>query len=342
MFSLFRTSLISLLLLSGSPYILAATPISTVEIHLDNAGQQQIDPLLSEGLSIVLTRLTGNPKIIDQKSIADIINNPNSYLEKYTPQSAPDSLDILFDQATIETALNKLSIPYWSNPRPSIMVWWINDKGDQTNLIDDNQTTSIAINTAADSQGFTLQFPISDLNTQILANKENFTAKNPTEILEISKQYATNATLITYLEQKDNKYQGNWQLWLANDNTKPLATGELDGSSEKEIVNKLFVSVNNALANIFLVKSEATKVLDIIINNVDYARYVQVNNLMNSFGAKTIETKGSTIHYQVKADPTQLSAQLNLLHFYEEKSEQLSTEVPNKVAIVPTLTFTAK
>lgn len=341
MLSLFRSSLISLLLLSNISYILAATPVSTVEIPLNNTEQQQTDPLLSQGLGIVITRLTGNPEIIEQKSMADIINNPNNYLEKYTQQSEPDRLDILFDQSSIESALSKLNIPYWNNPRPSIMTWWADERDGQANLIDDNQTITNSINEAAATQGFTLQFPISDLNTQLLANKTNFTAKTPTEILEASKQYATNAVIINFVEQTDNKYKGIWQLWLVNDSTKPLITGEVEGSSEKEIANKLFLLVNNALAKVFLAKSEATETLNILINNVDYARYVQVNNLMVSFNANIIETKGSTIHYEVKADPAQLKAKLNLLHFYEDKTQQATTETSNKVT-TPTLTFTAE
>lgn len=339
MFSLFRTSLISLLLFSSAPHLLAGTPV-TVEIPLNTTTQQAIDPLLSKGLGIVLTRLTGNPKITEQPSVADIINNPNNYLEKYTQQSSPDRLDILFDQSAIETALNKLGIPYWNSLRPSIMTWWINDKEGQANLIDDNQANASVINNAAATQGFSLQFPISDLNTQVLANKTNFTAKNPTDLLETSKQYAANAILISYVVQNENKYQATWQLWLTNNTSHPIATGELEGTSEKELADKLFSLVNNALAKIFLVKAETAEPLDVTIHNVDYARYVQINNLMSSFEGKIIEMKGSTLHYQVKADPTQLRAQLNLLHFYEEKVEQPTpaTQTP----AIPTLIFTTK
>lgn len=340
-FSLFRTLLISLLLVLNIPYLLAATPSSTVEIPLNDNIEQQVDPLLSKALGIVLVRLTGNPKIIEQKSVAEMINNPNNYLEKYTQQSAPDRLDILFDQSSIENALNKLGIPYWNTLRPSVMTWWVNNKDNQTMLMDDNSSTTAIINTAATTQGFSLQFPISDLNSQALANKASFTAKQPTDILEASKQYATNAILITYVDEKDNKFQGNWQLWLANNTTHPLSSGEIEGASEKEVADKLFILVNDALAKVFLLKSEATQLLDVTINNVDYAHYVQVNNLMNSFDAKIIEMKGATIHYQVKADPAQLKAQLNLLHIYEEKAAQPST-TPNQQAAIPTLIFTTK
>ncbi|MFD1259331.1 DUF2066 domain-containing protein [Entomomonas asaccharolytica] len=319
MLTLFRY--FSIVLLCACNFLIPqalANPMTTVEVAIDN-NEQQIDPLLSKGLTTVLTRLTGNPKITEQAAITEILKKPNDFLENYTQQTNPARLVISFDQTAIEQALAKADISYWQNRRPTIMTWWLNENNTDSSLVDDAQASAKIISNAANTQGFPLRFPLADLNEQALANKTNFNADNPKEILQASEQYAANAILIVYMQQTDNNYQATWRLWLSANDTKPLTQGNATANSEAKLAEQVFTAINPALANVFIIKTSATETLEILIKDVDFSRYVQVNNLMNSFEGKVIETSGTTILYQVKADPAQIKAQLGLLNFVEEK-----------------------
>lgn len=337
MFTLFRNFSIALFCVCSFviPMTLA-NPMTKVEVVIDN-NEQQIDPLLSKGLTTVLTRLTGNPKITEQAAITEILKKPNDFLENYTQQTNPNRLVISFDQTAIEQALNKAGIGYWENRRPIIMTWWLNENNTESNLVGDAQPSAKIITDAANTQGFPLRFPLADLNEQGLANKTNFNTDNPKEILQGSEQYAANAILIVYMQKTDNTYQAIWRLWLSSNETKPLAQGNVTAPSETQIAEQVFTAINPALANVFIIKTTSTETLEIVIKDVDFSRYVQVNNLMTNFDGKVIETSGSTVRYQVKADPAQIKAQLGLLHFVEEKADSstLTTNQPS------TLTFKA-
>lgn len=331
MLNLLKKLIISSCLITSISPVFASVPLTTVELPIANQEEQQISPLLSQGLTTVVTRLTGNPKIAEQKAVADILNQSNDYIENYSQQANPDRLVMSFDQRSIESALSKANIGYWSSRRPLIMTWWLNETKDSTSLIGDGQPSTKIITSAAETQGFPLIFPLADLNEQALVKKENFTANPPTALLQGSKQYMPNAILIVYMLQKDNDYQANWQLWLSNDETKPLASAQVKGTSQQQIANQIFSDINPVLANVFIVKgNNTTENLDIVINGLDFSRYVEVNNLMNSFDGKVVETTGSTVHYQIKANPAQIEAQLNLLHFTLKKEDKTASAELNK------------
>lgn len=336
MFTLFRNFSIALFCTCSLviPMTLA-NPMTKVEVAIDN-NEQQIDPLLSNGLTTVLTRLTGNPKITEQAAITEMLKKPNNFLENYTQQANPNRLVISFDQTAIEQALTKAGISYWENRRPIIMTWWLNENNTDSSLVGDAQPSANIITAAANTQGFPLRFPLADLSEQALANKTNFNTDNPKEVLQGSEQYAANAILIVYMQQTDNNYQATWRLWLSANDAKPLAQGNVTAPSEAQIAEQVFTAINPALANVFIIKTTSTESLEIVIKDVDFSRYVQVNNLMTSFDGKVIETSGSTVRYQVKADPAQIKAQLGLLHFVEEKVDS-----PTATTNQSTLTFKA-
>lgn len=320
MLNLFRVLFINALLFIGTSYAAAANSVMTIELPITSK-EQPVTTLLSQGLTIVLTRLTGDPNIAEQKVLAEMISKPNDYIENYSQQSNPDRLVMSFDQQSIENTLNKLQVSYWDNRRPLIMTWWLSESDDGTNLIGDGQSATKVISSAADTQGFPVRFPLADLNEQAIATKENFTENPPKELLTAAKQYMPNTILIVYMQQKNGNYQANWQLWLNNDNTKPLAQAQIKGSSVQQLSEQIFTTINPELAKVFIVKDSGTsETLDIIIKGLSFARYVEVNNLLSGFDGKVIETTGSTVHYQVKANPAQITAQLNLLHFSQAKA----------------------
>lgn len=318
-----------------APYTLAGS-INQVSIAINNQKPQTTESLLTKGLTTVLVRLTGNPNITEQKSLEDVLKKPNDYLENYSQQSQPDRLEATFDQQAIKQALDKAGIAYWANRRPIIMTWWLNETNSDNSLVGDSQPSSETITDAANTQNFPLRFPLADLNEQALASKTYFDAKTPKEILEASEQYATNAILVVHSQQTEKGYHATWRLWLADNESKPLTQGTSDASSEKEIAEQIFAAINPELAKIFVIKDTTAESLEIVVKDVDFGRYVQVNSLMDSFKGKVLETSGSTVRYQVQASPAQIKAQLGLLHFVEEKTDNPTTSQTS------TLTFKAQ
>lgn len=315
----------------------AATPISQVKVAIDG-NQQQIDPLLSKGLATVLIRLTGDPKVTEQQAVVDMLSKPNEFLEQYQQQSDPAQLAIAFNQAAIEQTLNNANIAYWENRRPIIMVWWLNKTTEDSGLVGDAQPTTKAITEAANTQGFPVRFPIADLDEQALANETSFDAEPPSELLKKSEQYTANAILVVNTTQTADNYQAKWRLWQSTSDVKPLARGTIEATSQAQLAEQIFTETNPALAKVFVIKATAEEELEVVIKNVDFNRYVQVNNLMANFNGKVLETSGTTIRYRVKASAKQLKAQLGLLHFVEEKAE--TTTVPLTTADqIPLLTF---
>lgn len=341
MFAPFRITCTTILIILGLiiPNTFAATPITQVKVAIDN-NQQPVDPLLTKGLATVLIRLTGDPKIAEQPAVVEMLKKPNEFLEQYSQQADPAQLVIAFDQAAIEQALNKANIAYWENRRPVVMLWWLNEANEDSGLVGDAQASTKPIIKAANTQGFPVRFPIADLDEQALANGTNFDAEPPTELLQKSDQYAANAILVVHSKQTENNLQAKWRLWQSTSDVKPLASGTIEGTSQAQLAEQIFAETNPALAEVFVIKATSEEELEVVIKNVDFNRYVQVNNLMANFNGKVLETAGTTIRYRVKASAAQLKAQLGLLHFVEEKAE--TTTVPLTTADqIPILTFHA-
>lgn len=327
-----------LLVALGSSLLLstafAATPISTIHVPITGDQPEQVTPLLAEGLSKVMVRLTGNPQVTQQPAVTDLLKDPNVFLERYTQQEAPASLKIEFDQQAIAQALNKLGIATWTDKRPTIMVWWLTTDQQTSSLLGDSQPTSDVIAQAATQQGFATRLPLADLDEQGLTDKATFNADKPTAIFKASEKYNPNAILaVSATQLAADKWQLSWRLWQAN-NTALLANGQLEGDTLASVTDHLFAAINPPLAKVYVVKAGETKQLVVTIKNVDFSSYVQINNLMTTFNGRPLENSGSVVRYEVTAAPAQLSAQLELIHLYQQPADPASTN-PNELVFSP-------
>lgn len=333
MLAFFRSLFVSIVLCFGvfASSAFAATALSEVSIAMDSNQPKPIDSLLTEALTTVLVRLTGDPDIVTQPAVAELLKDPQPFLETYKQQAEPARLDVAFDQSAIEQALQKAGVSYWASNRPTLMTWWLVDDEGSEILIGDSQPSADILHSAAAKQGFSIRLPLADLTEQSFADKATFDAEDPQLIKKASDQYTANALLIVHLKHTQDKFQGTWRLWLSNADSKPLEQGSVEAKTEQQLADDLFKAVNPALAKAFVLKAGEPKSLELEIKNVDFDRYVQVDKLMTTFNGRLIETAGSSIRYKVEADPMQLKAQLGLLHIYEDKAAESTPIDANKL-----------
>lgn len=327
-----------LLVALGSSFLIstayAATPISTVYVPITGAQPEQATPLLAEGLSKVMVRLSGNPDVTQQPAVTELLKNPDVFLERYNQQDTPASLKIEFDQQAIAQALNKAGIATWTDKRPTIMIWWLSSDPASNSLLGDSQPTSELITQAAAQQGFPARLPLADLDEQGLTDKVTFDADKPTMLFKASEKYNSNVILaVSATQPAVDKWQLSWRLWQAN-NTALLASGQLEDNTLASVTDDLFAAINPPLAKIYVVKAGETKQLIVTFKNVDFNSYVQINNLMASFNGRPLENSGSVVRYEVTADPAQLSAQLEFIHLYQQPADPASTK-PNELIFSP-------
>lgn len=314
---------VSMLMMTTS---LAATPVATVEVPLNGQSNEQITPLLTTGLTKVMARLTGNPQIAEQAAVLPLLKDPNAFIEHYKQQATPSKLSIAFDQAAITAALNKAGIATWTAQKPVILLWWITNQQTNTTLLDEAQTNTKIIQQAAIEEGLPLRIPLADLTEQALTDKAIFTAVKPDAIFQASAKYNANVILAVAANHTADNWQLNWRLWQAN-SSQLIAQGQTAASSLTEAAANLLAAINPPLAKIYVVSAGEAKKLTITFKQVNFSSYVQISKLMTSFKGRLLETNGSTVRYELTADPLQLQTQLELINFYPEQTKNQSLEL---------------
>lgn len=232
-----RTSLLTLGLLvlghagivhaAGSDLFVEEGPVADETAETRNAA-------LSDLLSRVLVRVSGNSGIGGQPATAELLAAAPSLVQQYRYRTADPSngangasepgevaryLWARFDQASVERMMRERNLPVWSQ-RPEVLMWIGTEAGGQRELLNlENvpaaRTQALA---QADKRGMPLQLPLLDLEDQSNLTPADVWSDYQPAIRAASARYPHDMILTGRLSALGGgKWRGVWSLLSRDD-----------------------------------------------------------------------------------------------------------------------------
>lgn len=296
---------------------LAATVNDLYQVREPVASQQpeERNAALLRALDTLVLRLTGNPEALKNPGLDALRKDPQQIVSQYGYES--DNLLVDFDPISTDRSLRQAGLSLWGANRPAIMLWWLNDGSDGSNLIGDGQSSATPLSQAAQHRGLPLRLPIADLSEQLLAVPENLGASDPVALREASERYAADALLAVQAREDNGQWQAEWRLWLGEEREQ----GKVQGADQAALADGIFLAIGERLAPRFVVAPGAASSLTVEVQGTDLARYAELQRALEPFGAQLRQAKGDILVYQVNASAEQLRAQLALLGLQEAPAE---------------------
>ncbi|MHA6494771.1 DUF2066 domain-containing protein [Pseudomonas borbori] len=297
---------------------LSAAPMSDLYQVREPVSSQQPeerDAAMLKALNTLVVRLTGDAEALQSPALAELLKNPQQIVGRYGYES--DNLLVDFDPISTDRILREAGFSLWGANRPSILVWWLSDASSGSNLIGDGQSSAASLSAAAQHRGLPLRLPIADLSEQLVAVPENLGGNDPTALRAASERYAADALLAVQAREENGQWQAEWRLWLGDEREQ----GKAQGADQTALADAIMLAVSERLAPRFAVAPGATSSLTLEVEGADLARYAQLQNVLEPFGAHLQQVQGDRLVYQVSANAEQLRAQLALLQLQEAAAE---------------------
>lgn len=323
--------------------LLTAFPVKSLDLYqakvvVTDTTEEQRLPALKQALKHVLTKLTGLQKIdVNPNNIKDI----EQWVQQFTYKSETGLvwLEANFIQQEIDNLLKKLALPIWSQPRPVILAWVINN-GEVIN--ETHQVTRMQVlKNQAEDYGIEIVFPISDLyEMRTFPLKQVETYQN-TDIQQLAERYTANAVLVGTIE---NEQQANWQLFTDSQHqtwqTQDKQLNHLLVLGVKKAINELAPpSVQQANNTQFINKKppnqpELSTILQLTITDVPNLKaYATINQYLQSHPeVQDIKMKNTSSNQLLFELTVNTSLQQFVQTLQSSKMIQLQSQTENNIS----------
>lgn len=124
-------------------------------------------------------------------------------------------LNLVFQAEAIKRLLRQAGAPYWQANRPGVLVWLVEQRGDQRLMMNADNAPHFyqALNSSAQARGIPLIQPLLDLEEARLINATDIWNMSVPIIRKASERYDNGAVLVGKLSQAyDKSWFGQWTL----------------------------------------------------------------------------------------------------------------------------------
>ncbi|MGE8187727.1 DUF2066 domain-containing protein [Pseudomonas sp. NPDC086278] len=272
------------------------------------------DQATQEALDTLVLRLTGDPKAVQNPGLAAIRKDPQQIISQYGFDAGPpEVLKVDFDPASTEAALRRAGLSLWGANRPTILVWWLNDSTDGSNLVGDGQASAAPLRLAAQHRGLPLRLPLADLSEQLVATAPTLEGTDATPLRTASERYNADALLAVHAREEGGQWQAKWHLWLGD----KQEAGSVQGADQAAVADAVMLAVSERLAPRFVVKPGASGEQLLEVQGMNLEHYATLGRLLDPFGARLQSVDGDRIVYRVNGSAEQLRSQLSLAKLQE-------------------------
>ncbi|MCU1716752.1 DUF2066 domain-containing protein [Pseudomonas sp. 5P_3.1_Bac2] len=322
--------------LSLSSWSAVAAPVSDLYQVREPVSSQQPEErtaALGRALDSLVVRLTGKTDAASNPALAALHKDPQQIVSQFS--YVDEQLLVDFDPVSTDRSLRQAGLSLWGANRPALMVWWLNDGSDGSNLIGDAQAAAKPLLAAAQHRGLPLRLPIADLSEQLAADAANLTNDDPSTLRAASERYAADALLAVLAREEGGQWQAQWRLWLGDSREQ----GTVQGADQAAVADAVMLAVNQKMAPRFIVAAGAASNLQLQVQGANLARYAEIQRVLEPFSARLRSVQGDTLTFAVNASAEQLRAQLGLAHLQEVTEAAVVPASPtvNPTEAVPAL-----
>lgn len=211
---------------------LQAATVNTLyqaQVPLPDSDRQTEQTARVAALQQVLVKVSGQRDIASNEVIRKALENSSSYVSQlgYSNEQGQPVLEISFDSEKIRTLLTQASATFWSEQRPTVLVWLVEEANRDRTIVWDQSGNSLQahLNLAAAHRGVPVLLPIGDFQDVTAISVPDLWGGFSQPIANASTRYQPDAVLIARVQRRSDSMQLAWQLFPSS----PAAM--LDGNS---------------------------------------------------------------------------------------------------------------
>ncbi|MCD9496287.1 DUF2066 domain-containing protein [Photobacterium carnosum] len=332
------------------------------QVTLIGSDQQADQAAREQGLANVLVKISGNTDILNNATIKTAITNSGRYVSQlgYSQVDGQRAINLSFDKNQIKQLLIKSKASIWKDQRPNILVWMVDNDGQQRNILWDQSTNALVNDTkqAADSRGLPLTFPVGDITDETAVNASDLWGGFIDPIAVASTRYHADGLLLVKAQQQpDGNVSLNWQFYpqqpskIATAEVQPI-TGTTSGTLAQSS-NKMINQVTDYLANKYAVVlgGVAGGKVNIEVDNIQstenfFALEKMLNGLTTVNSANAMRIKGDSVIFQLNLQGSEQAFHQEISHDDQVRQTQSAIAfaadpvVSTTSAIIPVTTDT--
>lgn len=332
------------------------------QVTLIGSDQQADQAAREQGLANVLVKISGNTDILNNATIKTAITNSGRYVSQlgYSQVDGQRAINLSFDKNQIKQLLIKSKASIWKDQRPNILVWMVDNDGQQRNILWDQSTNALVNDTkqAADSRGLPLTFPVGDITDETAVNASDLWGGFIDPIAVASTSYHADGLLLVKAQQQpDGNVSLNWQFYpqqpskIATAEVQPI-TGTTSGTLAQSS-NKMINQVTDYLANKYAVVlgGVAGGKVNIEVDNIQstenfFALEKMLNGLTTVNSANAMRIKGDSVIFQLNLQGSEQAFHQEISHDDQVRQTQSAIAfaadpvVSTTSAIIPVATDT--
>ncbi|MFU8816069.1 MAG: DUF2066 domain-containing protein [Pseudomonadales bacterium] len=269
----------------------------------------------AEGLSQVLTRLTGLTELPGSEPLQRALAAPDLYYNEFA--FAPDGdggllLQLQFVPNAVLDLMRQANLPVWGANRPSALAWVVLDDGVERHILGSgsDHPSIEALRQRARERGLLLQLPLLDLADQLAVVPAAVWGRLSQPLLEASQRYGTDLLLVGRMERRpDGGLIGDWEVWLGGD-VRQYRHDDLEPAAAGVAAADL---VADELAARYAVLDGGTRILNLNISAVgsaaDYAdllRYLSTLEFVDDVSVVSVSGDRLGVRLTTAADAAQV------------------------------------
>ena len=262
--------------------------------------QRRIDA--SEGLSQVLTRVSGRSDILQNPVIVAALKTPEQYYSEFSyarveagndeaaalPQPGLDPLPaetprqvmrIRFAPSLIAKILREADLPVWGSNRPSVLSWMAIDDESGRQVLGEANPSLFAktLDQAARARGVPLLLPLWDLEDSRGVSSSEIWGRFLGRIEAASKRYSPDKILVFRAESEfSNQWRGDWSLGEGGQ----WRSGTVYGESQAQLATALVGVLASVLSEQYAVTSTRSEVRLTVEGITEIQDYAEVSRYL--------------------------------------------------------------
>ncbi|PSU32191.1 DUF2066 domain-containing protein [Photobacterium lutimaris] len=216
-----RIALLFLALLALPLKAATVTNLYQAQVALPDTDRQSEQAARKQALEQVLIKVSGQSNIVENEIVAKALGSSNQYVSQfsYANREGQRTLVLTFDRTRIHTLLTQANSTFWSEQRPSVLVWLVEDANRSRNIIWDQTNSELArrIKSEGERRGVPVLMPIGDFEDVTAVSTPDIWGGFVQPIAAASQRYQPQAVLVVRARQQDNgQIALTWQLYSGN------------------------------------------------------------------------------------------------------------------------------
>ncbi|WP_102505523.1 DUF2066 domain-containing protein [Salinivibrio kushneri] len=194
-----------------------ANDLYHASIPLDNGAQTSQQAAKKQGLSAVLTKVSGQRNLSDNPAVKQALQEVDSLItqlgygehEQGADGATQRTLEVGFDSQQVREILRQAGLPLWGSPRPSVLVWLVDDRGLERQIIWEQSERPVIdeLRQAAALRGLPVLIPVGDFDDLMAISSSDLWGGFIQPVEQASERYQPDGIVIAKLTDQGVRWQ---------------------------------------------------------------------------------------------------------------------------------------